>query len=290
MKTKRIEGIDHSLVLLEKGDVWPTALVECIEMAGLSSGTFRGSAVLRDVEVRSFDSVAGQREVGRRIDGPVEAVMIDGAFGLSRGSLAVTSRCVLAVRDSFGERVSAGCLESARIDGGEILVSGFTNTDIVRTMRADAGVWLFQLEAEIAGNPALPRPREASEIAATFGRGGSTMPAVAGAWAALAEASNSMVPEPIRVIRAAIGRAVQAPKAPQIGSESPQNDRPGMQGAVVEHFAFGEGDVLKDDGEKLHVRFERDGRIRALNMAVLAVTEAGTRRGKPYFKIGKRAM
>jgi hypothetical protein len=35
-------------------------------------------------------------------------------------------------------------------------------------------------------------------------------------------------------------------------------------------------------------RFERDGRIREVSLNVTKVTAAGTRRGKPYFKIAKR--
>ena len=283
MKTKRIDAVDHRLVLLEKGDRWPEALLEAIEKAGLSTGTFRGSAVLRDVDVRSFDSTAGQREGARRLEGPLEAVLIDGAFGLTRGSIAITARSVLAVRDSFGERITAGSLESARIDGGEILVSGFTGTDVVRTMRADAGVWLFQLEAESIGAPTSTKSREEEPLKAV--NRSLTMPAVAGAWASLADASAAIVDEPVRIV---VNRAMQIPRPPRIDDHRNDGNPIVEQGAVIEHFSFGEGDVLKSDGERVHARFERDGRIREVSLNVLTVTAAGTRRGKPYFKVAKR--
>jgi predicted DNA-binding protein with PD1-like motif len=288
VKTKRIDAVDHRLVLLEKGDRWPDALLEAIEKAGLSSGTFRGSAVLRDVEVRTFDSTAGQREGARHLEGPLEAVVIDGAFGLTRGSIAVTARTVLALRDSFGERITSGSVESARLDGGEVLVSGFPGTDLVRTMRGVAGVWLFQLEAESIASPAQARERVRDDEAAKAPKRSSTMPAVAGAWASLADASDAMVSEPVREVRAAVTRAVQPPRAPHIVSDADDGNPSVEQGAVVEHFAFGEGDVLKSDGERIHARFERDGRIREVSLNVTKVTAAGTRRGKPYFKIAKR--
>jgi len=294
MKSKRIDALDHRLVVLEKGDRWPEMLVEAIEKSGLSSGTFRGTAVLRDCEIRAFDSGAAAREGGRTLEGPLEAVMLDGAFGLTRGSLALTTRAVLALRDSFGERITAGSLESARIDGGEVLVSGFAGTDVVRTMRGDAGVWLFQFEAETAGSPG-PRARDRRD-----GRDGrdddprpgtrpaASAPVVASAWAALADASDAVVSAP--PVRPGVAKAV-APARPFANARGESGDDEPLveQGAVVEHFSFGEGDVLKSDGERVHVRFERDGRIREFSLSVLKVTAAGTRRGKPYFKVTKRS-
>lgn len=288
MKSKRIEALDHRLVLLEKGDRWPEALVEAIEKAGLTSGTFRGSAVLRDVDVRTFDATVAQREGGRTLEGPVEAITLEGAFGLTRGTLAVTTRAVLALRDGFGERIAAGAVESARADGGEVLVSGFAGTDLVRTMRADAGVWLFQLEAELAGaTRAEEGPRAHRERNAPAPTPAAT--ATSSAWASLADASDAVTtaPTPSTPARPGVARALQPAR---IASATGGDDDPIVeQGAVVEHFTFGEGDVLKSDGERVHVRFERDGRIREFSLAVLKVTAAGTRRGKPYFKVTKRS-
>jgi hypothetical protein len=288
MKTKRIETVDHRLLILERGDRWPDCLVEVLEKSGLTSGTFRGAAVLRDVEVRTLDAQSGTREGGRRLEGPIEAVVMDGAFGLTRGNLAVTTRAVLALRDSFGERITAGSLESARIDGGEVLVAAFSGTDIVRTMRSDAGVWLFQLEAETAGAPAARgRERERDEDERKPARvPAATGQATSSGWAALAEASEATPPAP-----SPREGARPAPlKAPAHARALASDDEPIVeQGAVVDHFSFGEGDVLKSDGERVHVRFERDGRIREFSLGVLRVTAAGTRRGKPYFKIAKRS-
>jgi predicted DNA-binding protein with PD1-like motif len=288
MKSKRIDAIDHRLVLLEKGDRWPESLIEAIEKAGLTSGTFRGSAVLREVEVRTFDSAAAQREGGRTLEGPVEATTLEGAFGLTRGTLALTTRAVLALRDSFGERIAAGAVESARVDGGEVLVSGFAGTDLVRTMRSDAGVWLFQLEAELAGTaPRLAAREDEPRAAPPQARANF---AASSAWAALADASDavSSAPAPSHTpMRPGVAKTTQPGRLP---NASASDDEPLVeQGAVVDHFTFGEGDVLKSDGERVHVRFDRDGRIREFSLAVLKVSAAGTRRGKPYFKVAKKS-
>jgi predicted DNA-binding protein with PD1-like motif len=281
MKTKRIETVDHRLLLLEKGDRFPECVVEAVEKAGLTSGTFRGTAVLRDAELRAFDATAAAREGGRTLEGPVEAIVLEGAFGLTRGSLAVTTRAVLALRDSFGDRIAAGSLEGARVDGGELLVTGFAGTDLVRTLRTDAGVWLFQLEAESAASPAIVRGRD-EEVKAPA-RAAAPVPS---AWAALADASDAAASAPIRDARSPKAAPPGRPAIP--GGNAGEDDPIVEQGAVVEHFSFGEGDVLKSDGERVHVRFERDGRIREFSLGVLKVTGAGTRRGKPYFKVTKR--
>jgi predicted DNA-binding protein with PD1-like motif len=284
MKSKRIEALDHRLVLLEKGDRWPESLVEAIEKAGLTSGTFRGSAVLRDVEVRTFDTTVAQREGGRTLEGPVEAITLEGAFGLTRGTLAITTRAVLALRDTFGERMAAGAVEAARVDGGEVLVSGFAGTDLVRTMRSDAGVWLFQLEAELAGAPRSATRDD--EPRATKSAAAPPVTPTASAWAALADASEAVTSAPATPPRPGVAKTMQPARI--TSAHSGDDDPIVEQGAVVEHFTFGEGDVLKSDGERVHVRFERDGRIREFSLAVLKVTAAGTRRGKPYFKVTKK--
>ena len=291
MKSKRIDAIDHRLVLLEKGDRWPESLVEAIEKAGLTCGTFRGTAVLRDAEVRTFDTTLSQREGGRTLEGPVEAITLEGAFGLTRGTLAITTRAVLALRDTFGERLAAGAIEAARVDGGEVVVSGFAGIDLVRTMRSDAGVWLFQLESELAGTGQRTTLREDDAQPARSTTTSTTTSQASNAWAALADASDNVAaattngPAPARPGGA---RPMQPARLRHTNANGSDDDPIVEQGAVVEHFTFGEGDVLKSDGERVHVRFERDGRIREFSLAVMKVTAAGSRRGKPYFKVTKK--
>ena len=93
---------------------------------------------------------------------------------------------------------------------------------------------------------------------------------------------------PAKPVRIVVNRAMQIPRAPRIDDHRNDGNPIVEQGAVIEHFAFGEGDVLKSDGERVHARFERDGRIREVSLNVLTVSAAGTRRGKPYFKVAKR--
>jgi len=43
-------------------------------------------------------------------------------------------------------------------------------------------------------------------------------------------------------------------------------------GDVVDHFAFGRCDVVKSDGDRLHLRIHKDGRIREIALEMLRVT------------------
>ena len=47
-------------------------------------------------------------------------------------------------------------------------------------------------------------------------------------------------------------------------------------GDIVEHFAFGTCEVLKSDGDRLHVKMEKDSRIREIALEMLRVTALPT--------------
>jgi hypothetical protein len=43
-------------------------------------------------------------------------------------------------------------------------------------------------------------------------------------------------------------------------------------GDVVEHFAFGRCEVVKSDGDRLHLRLGKDGRVKEIALEMLKVT------------------
>jgi hypothetical protein len=60
-------------------------------------------------------------------------------------------------------------------------------------------------------------------------------------------------------------------------------------GDVVQHFAFGRADVIKSDGDRLHLRVHKDGRIREIALQMLKVSELGvTTEGKRSFRLDRR--
>ena len=61
-------------------------------------------------------------------------------------------------------------------------------------------------------------------------------------------------------------------------------------GDVVEHFAFGRCEVLRSDGDRLHLKVGKDGRIREIALEMLKVTlldeDPNTR--PRHFKLDRR--
>jgi hypothetical protein len=80
-----------------------------------------------------------------------------------------------------------------------------------------------------------------------------------------------------------------APPRP-IRRHSDDDDAPYPEaGAHVEHFAFGSGEVLKSDGDRLHVKVAKDGRIREIVLQILKVTPlAPGDDGRPRFRLDRK--
>jgi hypothetical protein len=72
---------------------------------------------------------------------------------------------------------------------------------------------------------------------------------------------------------------------------SDDDDTPSPEpGDLVDHFAFGRCEVLKSDGERLHLRVHKDQRIREIALEMLRVSrlpdEGGVRRFRLDRKLG----
>jgi hypothetical protein len=80
----------------------------------------------------------------------------------------------------------------------------------------------------------------------------------------------------------ALGGAI--PMRPVRRADSDEETLIPEAGDVVDHFAFGRMEVVKSDGDRLHLRTGKEGRIREIALQVLRVTplppEGDTRRFK----------
>jgi hypothetical protein len=59
-------------------------------------------------------------------------------------------------------------------------------------------------------------------------------------------------------------------------------------GDIVEHFAFGKCEVIKSDGDRLHVKLARDGRIREIALEMLKVVPIDPAEGHNRFRLDRR--
>ena len=60
-------------------------------------------------------------------------------------------------------------------------------------------------------------------------------------------------------------------------------------GDMVDHFAFGAGEVVKSDGDRLHLRVGKEGRIREIALEMLRVSRLDdSPEGKRRFRLERR--
>ena len=61
-------------------------------------------------------------------------------------------------------------------------------------------------------------------------------------------------------------------------------------GDTVEHFAFGRCEVVKTDGDRLHVRLGKDGRIKEIALEMLKVSRLEPEPGQTtkHYKLARK--
>jgi predicted DNA-binding protein with PD1-like motif len=280
IRVHKSERSRHLVLRASAGDVLPDALAARLSEERIACGWLRASGVLADVELRAFDSQLGQPGIVRRIVGPVQVLALESSIGLVDGEPAFSLRAVLARESDRGLETLAGEIVRARTIALEVLVTVLEDLALERALDPSAGVWLLGSATTVTSRPALgsavsvplPRPLPA------------TGPATA--WSGALEASTQGDRDPSVPLR-----------SPTMAMPIPQRPvRPGADGDgpvpeagdVVDHFAFGKCDVVKSDGDRLHLRIHKDGRIREIALEMLRVTpldDDGTGR---RFKLERR--
>jgi predicted DNA-binding protein with PD1-like motif len=277
----RSEKSRHFVIRLSTGELLPDALVTRLRDEGVTCGWLRGSGVLVDVELRAFDAELGTLGSPRRIAGPVHALSLDGGIGATGGEISLSLRALLARAADRGLETLAGEIAGARAIAVEALITALDDVRLERSLDSAAGVWLFGAATSSASSPlrpgpagapaqrSAPRPEWSAALAASGGdeRDAGTYPRTADL------AAPPGLPRPPRPARAHLALDSPAPEA----------------GDSVDHFAFGRCDVLKSDGDRLHLRVHKDGRIREIALEMLRVAPLGDDGdGKRRFKLERK--
>ena len=276
----RSEKSRHLVLRASAGETIPDALATKLRDEQVACGWLRASGVLVDVELRAFDAELGTLGSTRRIAGPVQVLALEGSIGLVEGEPSFSLRALLARETDHGLETLAGEIASARVVALEMLVTAFDDLTLERTLDEPAGVWL--LGSRSSSTPARLRPPAAQPQAP---------PA---AWTSALEASERAVErEPPRArATATISSAATSPPIPQRPARPPvvEEDGPFPEpGDSVEHFAFGRADVVKSDGDRLHVKIHKDGRIKEIALEMLRVSRLDDGEGgKRRFKLERR--
>jgi predicted DNA-binding protein with PD1-like motif len=236
------------LLRLEDNDLLPEALAIGLEVEGITAGWLRASGVVADLEIRAGEDV-------RRVSGPVMAATIESSI--------VGGRDSIVLRGVFS-RDSGASIETF---AGELVRARVLTLDVVITALEEATV-----------APSPPERKAASPMAQ----------APAPAWSAAVDAS-ARSPEPSPKPQPVLVRTDPMPVPPKIRRAETDVDQPFPDaGDVVEHFAFGRCEVVKSDGDRLHVKLARDGRIREIALEMLKVSAMDPVEGRKHFRLDRK--
>lgn len=278
MTTHRSNETRHHYFRLAEGEALPDALTSLLQEAGVATGWVRGHGVLEDVALRVYSPTAAGLGPLRRLQGTMHVVCMDGSVGLSGGAPSVSLRVVLSRETDGGNAETwSGELAYARVVGMEAHVTSAEDLALALAPDAKAGVAML-------GDPSGAPPRRVEP---------ARSPGPPAAWGD-AMAASAAQPEPRPAHRPApappASGAPMPVRPPSARREEAEDDAPYPEaGDVVEHFAFGRCDVLRSDGDRLHLKVHKDGRIREIALEMLKVTPLGeTDGGHRRFKLDRK--
>ncbi len=278
MRVTASERTRHFIVRAHQGELLPDSLLEALRVHEVRAGWATGHGVLADVELRGIEGA----EPGaiRKIEGPVRAVVIDAAIGACRGDTSVGLRAVLCWEGATGLETVAGELVAARVVGLEAHVVSLEDASIERGIDRASGVWLWAVDVAASERATREAPaRDAAPRAKSAPEG----------WGDAIAASEQRDAARITGGRTSGGgAALISPRRPAPVGADPDEIFPAA-GDIVEHFAFGRCEILKSDGDRIHLKIHKDGRVREIALEMLRVTPLESAEpGRRRFKLDKK--
>lgn len=280
----------HLLVRLADARL-PDALLGALRDEVVLAGWVRASGVLADVQLRAYDAQRGALSAPRRIDGPVQALVVDGSIGLANGDVTCGLRVVLARETEAGLETLAGELESARVVALEAMVTALDDVAAARSLDR-SGVWLLDGSGSAAPRPAATAaPAAPSQVPAGPQAPAPSHTPAASPWADAARASDEApAPKPAAPKPSPTYTSAPIPPRPVKPAAAVEEQIYPDAGDTAEHFAFGRCEVVKSDGDRLHVRLGKDGRIKEIALDMLKVTLLPPAEGQAtrHFKLDRK--
>jgi predicted DNA-binding protein with PD1-like motif len=260
----------HTVFLrLAPGDSLIDALHTRLRDGAVATGTLQGHGIIEDTELRTFSADARGLGQARRIAGPVHVLAAFGTVGMSEGSPQVTLRAVLSRETDSGLETLSGVVTQARVVAFEAMVVSVQDLALPLSFDPRAGVPML----DVLGTAAA---------AVT----GARTPSPAPAWVEAVATSNAQPPLKLAPMQAQLParpppKPVQMDEHEQIFPEA---------GDEVQHFAFGRCEVVKSDGDRLHLRVGKDARVReiALEMLKVVLLDADATVRPRHFRLDRR--
>jgi predicted DNA-binding protein with PD1-like motif len=252
----------------------PEALESALAAKNIGSGFVTATAVLEDVELRVFDPVAGRPGVRRKIAGRVEAVTLAGAITKTDHGPLCVLRAVLSRETDTGIETFAGHIAAARV----VSMDGWINEPLEEAI--DVASPPRDAAASAAAAAARAKEPEPSRERAAWTQ--------AAAAAANEDNDDDAFPPRSREINAQIVETAPMPRPPTKPKTDVTEEVYPEAGDLVDHFAFGRCEVVKSDGDRLHVKIPRDGRIKEIALEMLRVSPRPDEEGKKVYKLDRR--
>jgi predicted DNA-binding protein with PD1-like motif len=263
----------HLLFRLGESTHLPDALLGVLRDEVVLAGWLRASGLLHDVRLRSLGG--GAQGATRTVSGPVHVLMLDGSIGLAHGDVTCGLRALLARETETGLETVAGEILEARVGALEVLVTALDDLTATRQVTA-SGVWITDATAGKAP-PApvhVPAPVHATPVAPAPPE---------------PEVAKPAPPSPPKPSPTFSTPAAMPPRPVKPVIEVEEQVYPDA-GDVVEHFAFGRCEVVKSDGDRLHLRLGKDGRVKEIALEMLKVTPLDPVEGQSgrHFKLDRK--
>jgi predicted DNA-binding protein with PD1-like motif len=303
----------HLLLRFTQPARLPDAILAALRDEVVLAGWMRASGVLSDVEVTVVDAraVAGATNAPpRKIEGPVQVIALEGSVGLAGGDVSCGFRVVLARATESGVETIAGDLVGGQIEALEVMITAFD--DVTATRQLDrAGVWVLDATdgasrptpaaAPLATAATAPAPAPAAPQQvmpsptqsgfAELSRAPVEPPRAAAPAPPQVAVANANVPKPSATFTAmnAMNQAMPQRIARPVQAETEDDPVP-EPGDTVEHFAFGRCEVVKSEGDRLHVRLGKDQRIKEIALEMLKVSSLPVDEGQTtkHWKLARK--
>jgi hypothetical protein len=178
-----------------------------------------------------------------------------------------------------GLETFAGEIVAARVTGLDAIVTSLDDVAVALSFDVRAGVTLVGSGGSSGDASRTARPRPAPPPVAP------PAPKREPAWTQAIDASSHA--EPPRAMR--MTENAPMPQRPLRPPTVDEGDQPIPEaGDVVEHFAFGRCEVLKAEGDRLHLRVGKDARVREIALEMLRVVEQPTEGPRRRFKLERK--
>jgi hypothetical protein len=269
------------------------ALPEALEREGIQSGYVELCGEVDEVVVRNADGRAGQS--------------LSGTWTLASGkgfAPFASFFVVLGRQGPLGHEVYAGELLSAvakklrgiafdsgapatRLDGAPSQPAGKSTSESDKPNKTPWSLAAKEQSDAASSTPPADGPVDEprADGRRVVSRSVSQELNEGSAWAEAARASAAR--ETTKAQGVSSGNSAPQPIPKIRAPEQPDTPFP-LARDWVSHFAFGVAEVLKSDGDRLHVKVAKDGRIKEIALAMLSVSRLEDQDGKRMYKLDRK--